>query len=133
AFGITYFIRGPLKGRGIIAGLTIFPLTIESIIIDMGVIAFFKPTGWFNTTLINIGIIDEPFTLIYNYSGTFIALIVLGVAFMASNLVGMMGSIDPNLEKAARTLGAGRWVTFKPVFWPLIRSNVLTIFALNLI
>ena len=133
AFGITYFIRGPLKGRGIIAGLTIFPLTLGSIIIDMGVIAFFKPTGWFNTTLINIGIIDEPFTLIYNYSGTFIALIVLGVAFMASNLVGMMGSIDPNLEKAARTLGAGRWVTFKRVFWPLIRSNVLTIFALNLI
>src|SRR5699024_944410 len=48
AFGITYFIRGPMRGKGIVAGLTIFPLTLGSIIIDMGVIAFFKPTGWFN-------------------------------------------------------------------------------------
>ena len=133
AFGITYFIRGPMRGKGIVAGLTIFPLTLGSIIIDMGVIAFFKPTGWFNTTLIKMGIIDEPFTLVYNYAGTFIALIVLGVAFIASNLIGMMDSIDPNLEKAARTLGASKWVTFKRVFWPLIRSNVLTVFALNLI
>ncbi|SDM55711.1 ABC transporter permease [Sediminibacillus halophilus] len=133
AFGITYFIRGKMKGGGLIAGLTIFPLTLGSIIIDMAVIAFFKPTGWFNTTMINIGILDEPFTLVYNYWGAFIALIILGVAFIASNLVGMMDSIDPNLEKAARTLGASHWVTFKRVFWPLIRSNVLTVFALNLI
>lgn len=133
AFGITYFIRGKMRGSGLIAGLTIFPLTLGSIIIDMAVIAFFKPTGWFNTTLINIGLIDEPFTLVYNYAGAFIALIILGVAFIASNLVGMMDSIDPNLEKAARTLGASQWVTFRRVFWPLIRSNVLTVFALNLI
>ncbi|RKQ32480.1 ABC transporter permease [Oceanobacillus halophilus] len=133
AFGITYFIREKMRGGGIIAGLTIFPLTLGSIIVDMAVIAFFKPTGWFNTTLINMGLIDEPFTLVYNYAGAFIALVILGTAFIASNLVGMMGTIDPNLERAARTLGASRWVTFKRVFWPLIRSNVLTVFALNLI
>ncbi|QTN00789.1 ABC transporter permease subunit [Sediminibacillus dalangtanensis] len=133
AFGITYFIRGKMRGGGLIAGLTIFPLTLGSIIIDMAVIAFFKPTGWFNTTMMNMGLLDEPFTLVYNYWGAFIALIILGVAFIASNLVGMMDSIDPNLEKAARTLGASHWVTFKRVFWPLIRSNVLTVFALNLI
>lgn len=133
AFGITYFIRGKMRGKGIIAGLVIFPLTLGSIIVDMAVIAFFKPTGWFNTTLINLGIIDEPFTLVYNYAGAFIAIVILGVAFIASNLVGMMDSIDPNLEKAARSLGASQWVTFKRVFWPLIRSNVLTVYALNLI
>lgn len=133
AFGITYFIRGKMRGKGIIAGLVIFPLTLGSIIVDMAVIAFFKPTGWFNTTLINLGIIDEPFTLVYNYAGAFIAIVILGVAFIASNLVGMMDSIDPNLEKAARSLGASQWVTFKRIFWPLIRSNVLTVYALNLI
>lgn len=133
AFGITYFIRGKMRGKGIIAGLTIFPLTLGSIIIDMGIISFFKPTGWFNTVLINIGLIDEPFKLVYNYWGTFLALIILGVAFMASNFVGIMDYIDPNLEQAARSLGASRWITFKRVYFPLIRSNVLTVFALNLI
>lgn len=133
AFAITYFIRGKMKGKGVIAGLIIFPLTLGSLIIDMAIIAFFKPTGWFNTIMINAGLIEEPFILVYNYWGAFIALFILGVAFLASNLIGMMDSIDPNLEQAARSLGASEWVTFKRVFFPLIKSNVLTIFALNLI
>lgn len=133
AFAITYFIRGKMKGKGFIAGLLIFPLTLGSLIIDMGIIVFFKPTGWFNQFLMGIGLIDEPLRLIYNYWGAFIALFILGVAFLASNLIGMMDSIDPNLEQAARSLGANEWTTFRRVFYPLIRSNLLTIFGLNLI
>lgn len=133
AFAITYFIRGKMKGKGIIAALIIFPLTLGSLIVDMGIIAFFKPTGWFNQFLMGLGVIDEPITLIYNYWGAFIALFILGVAFLSSNLIGMMDSIDPNLEQAARSLGASEWVTFKRVFYPLIRSNLLTIFGLNMI
>lgn len=133
AFAITYFIRGKVKGKGIIVALIIFPLTLGSLIVDMGIIAFFKPTGWFNQFLMGLGVIDEPITLIYNYWGAFIALFILGVAFLSSNLIGMMDSIDPNLEQAARSLGASEWVTFKRVFYPLIRSNLLTIFGLNMI
>jgi putative spermidine/putrescine transport system permease protein len=133
AFAISYFIRGKMKGKGIIAGLIIFPLTLGSLIIDMGIITFFRPSGWFNQLLINIGLIDEPVKLVFNYWGTFIALFILGVAFMASNLIGMMDSIDPNLEIASKSLGANEWITFRKVFFPLIRSNVLTVFGLNLI
>jgi len=133
AFAITYFIRGKFKGKGFIAGLLIFPLTLGSLIIDMGIIAFFKPNGWFNQFLMGIGIIDEPLTLVYNYWGAFIALFILGVAFLSSNLIGMMDSIDPNLEQAARSLGASEFTTFRRVFYPLIRSNLLTVFGLNLI
>jgi putative spermidine/putrescine transport system permease protein len=133
AFAVVYFIRGKFKGKGVIAGLMIFPLTLGSLIIDMGIIAFFKPTGWFNQFLMGIGLIDEPLRLIYNYWGAFIALFILGVAFLASNLIGMIDSIDPNLEQASRSLGASEWTTFRRVFYPLIRSNLLTIFGLNLI
>jgi putative spermidine/putrescine transport system permease protein len=122
-----------MKGKGVIAGLIIFPLTLGSLIIDMGVIAFFSPTGWFNQFMMAAGLIEEPIRLAYSYWGSFIAIFILGVAFLASNFIGMMDSIDPNLEQAARSLGASEWVTFRRVFFPLIRSNVLTIFALNLI
>ncbi|MBS4209337.1 ABC transporter permease subunit [Bacillus sp. FJAT-50079] len=133
AFAITYFIRGKMKGKGIIAGLIIFPLTLGSLIIDMGIIAFFSPSGWFNQFMMSIGLIEEPIRIVYTYWGAFIALFILGVAFLASNFIGMMDSIDTNLEQAARSLGANEWTTFRRVFFPLIRSNVLTIFALNLI
>ncbi|MBA4493487.1 ABC transporter permease [Paenactinomyces guangxiensis] len=133
AFAIAYFIRGKRKGKSLIAGLAIFPLTLGSLIVDMGIISFFKPAGWFNQLFLGLGIIDEPLKLVYNYWGAFIALFILGVAFITSNFVGMMDSIDPNLEQAARSLGASEWTTFRRVFFPLIRSNVLTVFALNLI
>ncbi|MDQ0338609.1 putative spermidine/putrescine transport system permease protein [Caldalkalibacillus uzonensis] len=133
AFAITYYLRGRMKGKGLIIGLIIFPLTLGSILVDMGIIAFFKPNGWFNQILLNLGLIDEPLRLLYNFWGTFIALFILGVAFISSNLAGMMDSTDPRLEQAARSLGASEWATFRRVFFPLIRSNVLTVFALNLI
>lgn len=133
AFAITYYIRGKMKGKGIIAGLIIFPLTLGSLIIDMAIISFFKPTGWFNTILMQIGLIEEPIRLVYNYTGAFIACVILGVAFLATNFIGMMDSIDPNLEKASRSLGASEWVTFRRVFYPLIRGGVLRVFALNII
>lgn len=133
AFAITYFIRGKMRGKGLIGGLMIFPLMLGALIVDMGVITFFRPSGWFNTFLLNIGLIEEPIRLVYNYAGAFISLFILGVAFLASNFIGMMDSIDPNLERASRSLGASEWTTFRKVFYPLIRNNVLTIFGLNFI
>lgn len=133
AFAIAYYMRGKMRGKAIIVGLVLFPLTLGSLIVDMGIIAFFKPSGWFNQFLIGMGLIDKPIKLIYNFWGAFIALFILGVAFIASNLFGMMDSIDPNLELAARSLGASEWTTFRRVFYPLIHSNVLMVFALNLI
>ncbi|WP_180954898.1 ABC transporter permease [Bacillus sp. V3-13] len=133
AFAIAYYLRGKFKGKSLIAGLVIFPLTLGSLIVDMGIIVFFKPNGWFNQFLIGAGIIDEPIKLIYNFWGAFIALFILGVAFLASNFIGMMDSIDPNLEQAAKSLGASGWTAFWRVFYPLIRSSILTIYALNLI
>ncbi|WP_010648032.1 ABC transporter permease [Oceanobacillus massiliensis] len=133
AFTICFFIRGKMRGKGIIGAMIIFPLTLGSLIIDMGIITFFRPSGWFNEMLMSIGLISEPIQLVYNYWGAFIAIFILGVAFLASNFIGMMDSIDPNLEIASRSLGASEWTTFKRVFYPLIRNNVLTVFGLNII
>lgn len=133
AFAITYFIRGKMRGKALISALLIFPLLLGALIVDMGVITFFRPSGWFNTLLINIGLIEEPIRLVYNYAGVFISLFILGVAFLASNFIGIMDLVDPNLEKASKSLGASDWTTFRKVFLTLVRNNVLTIFGLNMI
>ncbi|MEM5591587.1 ABC transporter permease subunit [Niallia circulans] len=137
--GVIYCLRDYLlykrkdEGQRNNSRINYFPLTLGSLIIDMAIISFFKPTGWFNTILLQIGLIDEPIRLVYNYTGAFIACVILGVAFLATNFIGMMDSIDPNLEKASRSLGASEWVTFRRVFYPLIRGGVLRVFALNII
>lgn len=133
AFAMAYFLRRNIKGKGVLNGLIIFPLTLGPLIIAVGMIDFFKPAGWFNQALMGLGIIHDPLRLLYNYWGAFIGLSILGISFMFSNLTGLMENIDPNLEQAARSLGASEWTVFRRVFYPLIRSGALTVFALNFI
>lgn len=133
AFAMAYYLRNKLRGKQVLSGLIMFPLTLGPLIVAVGMISFFRPSGWFNQLLLSIGILNEPAQLLYNYWGTFISLLILGIAFMFSNLVGLMDTIDPNLEKAAGSLGANSFKTFTKVFFPLIRSGVLTVFSLNLI
>ncbi|UOF90607.1 ABC transporter permease subunit [Fodinisporobacter ferrooxydans] len=133
AFAMAYYLRKNIKGKQLLKGLIIFPLTLGPLIVAVGMIDFFKPTGWLNLFLMGIGIVHQPVKLLYNYWGTFIALVILGTAFMFSNLMELMETIDPNLELAAISLGAGEFMTFRRVFLPLIRSSVLTVYGLNFI
>ena len=133
AFAMAYYLRKNIKGKAIISGLIIFPLTLGALIIAVGMVDFFKPAGWLNEGLLTMGIIHQPVHLLYNYWGAFIGLTILGISFMFSNLTGLMEGIDPSFEQAARTLGANDFTTFRKVFFPLIRSGVLTVFALNFI
>ncbi|KLU60102.1 sulfate transport system permease protein CysW [Peptococcaceae bacterium CEB3] len=133
AFAMAYHLRGPVRGKGLLNGLIMFPLTLGPLIVAVGMIDFFKPDGWFNLLLIHVGLVSRPLQLLYNFWGTFISLTILGIGFIFSNLVGLMDSIDPSFEQAARSLGANGFQTFVKVFYPLIRSGVWNIFALNVI
>ncbi|CAA7602619.1 Binding-protein-dependent transport system inner membrane component [Acididesulfobacillus acetoxydans] len=133
AFAMAYHLRKPIRGKGLLNGLIMFPLTLGPLIVAVGMIDFFKPNGWFNLFLMHLGILHQPAQLLYNFWGTFISLTILGVGFIFSNLVGLMDSIDPSFEQAARSLGANGFQTFIRVFYPLIRSGVWNIFSLNVI
>lgn len=133
AFCMAYYLRKSMRAKNLLNGLIMFPLTLGSLIVAVGMINFFKPNGWFNLSLQALGIIHQPVQLLYNFWGTFIALAILGTSFIFSNLVGLMESIDPSFEQAARSLGANGFQTFRKVFYPLIRSGVWNIFGLNLI
>lgn len=133
AFIMAYYLRRNFRGKQVVHGLIIFPLTLGPLIVAVGMIGFFSPTGWLNQALIGLGLVHRPVQLLYNYWGVFIALFILGVAFVFSNLTGLMETIDGNLEQTARSLGASEWTTFRRVFFPLIRSGTLTIYALDLI
>ncbi len=133
AFAMAYFLRQKIKGKFILQTLIIFPLTLGSIIIAAGMISFFSPRGWLNQAILGLGLIDDPLRLLYNYWGTFIALCILGTAFLFSNFIGLMEKFDSNLELVARSLGANELTTFRQIFLPLVQSGVLSIYSLSLV
>ncbi len=48
-------------------------------------------------------------------------------------LRGTVESLDPALEEAAHTLGAGRWHLFRTVTWPLLKPGLAAAFLLTVI
>jgi sulfate transport system permease protein len=59
-----------------------------------------------------------------------IALTFIGLPFVVRTVQPVLESLDPALEEAAATLGAGRWQTFLRVVAPRLRPALLTGFAL---
>lgn len=75
--------------------------------------------GIINTSLMNLGIIDEPLSLAFNLTGTIIALVHIFLPFLVLPLYAAMRAIPPHLVRAASSLGAGSLRAFWTVFFPL--------------
>ncbi|HUK07891.1 MAG TPA: ABC transporter permease subunit [Stellaceae bacterium] len=75
--------------------------------------------GALNRLLISLGITDEPVSLIYNFTGVMIGMVhaMMPLAIMA--MLSVMQTIDTNLVKAARTLGARGGQSFWRIYFRL--------------
>jgi putative spermidine/putrescine transport system permease protein len=116
--------------------LILIPMQLDLIIRIYGLMTILGDNGLINKTLIDAGILSEPFPLMYNMFGTVIGLGQLSLPFMVLSLYGIIQNIDPSLEEAARGLGASRWQTFLKVTFPLsmpgILAGSLLVFAISI-
>lgn len=133
AFSMAYFLRGKIKGKFLYQTMIIFPLTLGALIIAAGMTNFFRTGGWFNSLLMALNLVDQPVKILYTYWGTFISLIISGTPFLFSGFLPICEGIDPNLEIAAKTLGANSFQTFFKVFFPLAVPALLSIVSLNMV
>ena len=89
-----------------------------------------------NGVLRDIGVIREPLPLMYNFFGAVVGLVQFTLPFMVLSLIGIIRSIHPSLEEAARSLGANRWTTFWRITFPLsmpgILAGTLLVFAISI-
>jgi putative spermidine/putrescine transport system permease protein len=71
----------------------------------------------------------------YNQTGVMIGLIHIYMPFMVLSILGSLQGIDPDLERAARSLGASTWQTLRRVTWPLslpgVTSGTVLVFVLT--
>lgn len=130
---IAYRMRGRFRGRRTITTILVVPITLGTVLTAEGLIAFMGPTGWLNKVLLTVGIVDEPVRLTHNYWGVLFSLIITGfpVAFLLT--LSYLTGIDPSLERAAATLGAGWWQRFRHITLPLLAPGLAITFCLNFV
>ncbi len=77
---------------------------------------------------------DERFSMIYNKTGTLIAMTHILLPFMVLPLYSVMKTIKPSYLRAAKSLGATNWVAFWRVYFPQsvpgIGAGALLVFIL---
>lgn len=117
--------------------LVLSAMQLDMVIRLFGLMVLMGDNGLINQALQWSGWIgDAPIPLMYNFFGVVVGLVQFSLPFMILSLVGVIQSINPSLEEAARSLGASRWQTFWkvtiPMSMPGILSGMLLVFALSI-
>src|SRR4051812_11694910 len=130
---IAYRMRGRFRGKRLITTLLVVPITLGTVLTAEGLLNFLGPAGWLNRGLMEIGLVDAPLKLINNYWGVFFSLVITGFPFAFLLILSYLSGIDPTLERAAATLGAGWWQRFRRITLPLLAPGLATTFCLTFV
>jgi putative spermidine/putrescine transport system permease protein len=98
------------------------------VLIAEGLLTYLGPQGWFNRTLMMLGLISSPVRLVHNYTGVMLSLVMSGFPFTFLLTLSYLTGIDPSLEQAASTLGAKARQRFFYIILPLLAQGL----AINL-
>lgn len=122
-----------MRRQRILTTILILPITLGTVLIAEGMLNYLGPQGWFNRVLTALGVISSPVRLTNNYWGVFISLILAGFPFAFLMTLSYLTGIDPRLEQAAATLGAGPWRRFQKILLPLVLPGLLITFCLSFV
>jgi putative spermidine/putrescine transport system permease protein len=122
-----------LRRQRLLTTILVVPITLGTVLVAEGMLNYFGPQGWFSRTLLALGLIDQPVKLVHNYWGVFLSLLITGFPFTFLLTLSYLSGIDPALEQAGATLGAGAWQRFRHVLLPLLLPGLAITFCLSFV
>ena len=126
AFPIAYLIARMWSKWGMVLLAGIVVSTFIAIVIKVfGLFIMFSRNGFINQTLLSIGLIDKPFTIIGNEAGVVVGLMHFTLGFGVVLLFSVVQTIPRSLEEAAQIFGASRWRVWYRVIIPLCLPGVV--------
>ena len=120
--GVAHLLaRGRFAGRGLLNGLVHLPLILPPVVTGYLLLLAFGRQGPVGKVLHDaFGI-----TLAFTWTGAALAAAIMGFPLMVRAIRLAIESVDPGLEQAAATLGAGRVRVFLTVTLPLAAPGVV--------
>jgi len=114
-----YIARQSPRRRGLLLLAVILPFWISFLLRVYAWIGLLNTHGVINNTLMALGLIDQPLSLIYNDFAVYIGIVYSYLPFMILPLYANLEKMDLDLLDAAADLGARRWQVFVDVTLPL--------------
>ena len=111
------------------------PLLTSVVVRTYGWSLVLGDSGFLNSTLQSLGLIDRPLALLYQFSGVVISLVHILLPFMVLPIYSVLGQVDRSTREAAIDLGATPLRAFTRVTLPLTLQGVVAgsqlVFALS--
>lgn len=126
----------PLRTSNLLLILVLLPFWTSLLVRTTAWIAMLQAQGVMNDLFVVFGLaVDEDrFSLIYNKTGTLIAMTHILLPFMILPLFSVMKTIPPTYVRAAKSMGATDWTAFWRVYFPQsvpgIGAGALLVFIL---
>lgn len=127
------------KGRDIVLYIWTIPLGISDLAAGIIWLAIFDQSGFLNSMLYGLGVIDQPenFLSYQNKSTIFIAIVLAEIwratAIMLVILVAGIGLIPKEYYEAAEVFGASNWKRFTKITLPMLKPSLQTALVLRVI
>jgi putative spermidine/putrescine transport system permease protein len=126
----------PARTSNLLLILVLLPFWTSLLVRTTAWIAMLQAQGVLNDLFVVFGLAadDDRFSLIYNKTGTLIAMTHILLPFMILPLYSVMKTIPPSYVRAAKSMGATNWTAFWRVYFPQsvpgIGAGALLVFIL---
>jgi putative spermidine/putrescine transport system permease protein len=121
AFPIAHLLATlPLSKSNLLMILVLLPFWTSLLVRTTAWIALLQQQGIVNDGLVATGLLadENRIAMIYNQMGTIIVMTHILLPFMVLPLYSVMKVIPPSYARAARSLGATSWTTFRRIYLP---------------
>lgn len=110
----------PMRKSNMLMILVLLPFWTSLLVRTTAWMVLLQEQGVVNDVLVWLRIIyeDQRLQMIYNQTGTIIAMTHILLPFMILPLYSVMRTINPSYVRAARSLGATSWTAFRRIYFP---------------
>ena len=120
-YPLAYLIaQAPPRRAALLLVAVLLPFWTSLLVRTTAWIVLLQTQGVINDLLVGLGLLgdDGRLELVYNMTGTLIAMTHVLLPFMVLSLYSVMRTINPWYLRAAASLGAGPVQAFRRVYWP---------------
>jgi putative spermidine/putrescine transport system permease protein len=137
AFPVAHLLATlPMAKSNLLMIFVLLPFWTSLLVRTTSWIVLLQGQGVLNDLMVALGVIgdDGRLKMIYNQTGTIIVMTHILLPFMILPLYSVMRVIPPSYARAARSLGATSWTTFRRIYLPQtlpgIGAGALLVFIL---
>jgi sulfate transport system permease protein len=113
--------RYSFPGKRFVDGMIDLPFALPTAVAGIVLTTFYAPSGWAGQLFAPLGV-----KIAYTELGITIALIFIGMPFVVRTIQPILRGLEPQIEGAAASLGAGPFETFWRVILPELLPGLLT-------